>query len=171
MDTLLDVAAVVGDRRARALADAVSAAWEPQWIVACLDAWLVARLDSTTAPIEPARYAAACAVLAAGGPVEAAARRADVTRRQLLRWTQTHAGASPKQIADIARLQASLAALQTRRGDPLQGYSDQAHQIRSWKRRLGVTPGAYAARQPSGLAEFFGRPTRDATHASLPFYL
>lgn len=170
-DTLLDVGALIGDGAARALADAVSAAWEPQRIAACLDAWLAARLDRTAMAVEPVRYAEACAVLAAGGPVDAAAVRAGVTRRQLHRWTRAHAGVGPKRIADIARLQSSLAALQTRRGDPREGYCDQAHQIRSWKRLLGTTPGTYAAQGPSALAGIFMDENADGSPAALPFYV
>ncbi|HYE53168.1 MAG TPA: helix-turn-helix domain-containing protein [Azospirillaceae bacterium] len=170
-DTVLDVGALVGDGPARALDAAVSAAWEPRRIAGCVDAWLTSRLARTPVPLEPGRYAAACGMLAAGEPVEAAARHAAITRRQLHRWTRSHAGVSPKQLADIARLQASLGALQSRRGDPLQGYSDQAHQIRSWKRRLGITPGAYAAQERSVLAESFGRHRADDPEGALPFYL
>ncbi|MGV2108658.1 hypothetical protein ACQZ4X_21580 [Agrobacterium vitis] len=37
----------------------------------------------------------------------------------------------------------------------MQGFSDQAHQIRSWQRRLGVTPGAYARAARAPLADQF----------------
>ena len=95
-------------------------------------------------------------MLRAGGTVEHAARHAEVTRRQLHRWFCQHLGVGPKQLMDLERFQASLQAVQREQGDPVAGYSDQAHQIRAWRRRLGETPGLYARRPRSPMAAYFG---------------
>jgi AraC-like DNA-binding protein len=39
--------------------------------------------------------------------------------------------------------------VQLGRGDPLAGFADQSHQIRTWKKRLDLTPAAYARRGQS----------------------
>jgi transcriptional regulator GlxA family with amidase domain len=79
-----------------------------------------------------------------------------------------HLGVSPKQLADLERLQSSLKGVQTGSRDPVQGFADQAHQIRNWRRRLGVTPGAYAHAPHTPMADHFGA---DSTVPGIPFYL
>jgi hypothetical protein len=69
-----------------------------------------------------------------------------MNRRQLHRLFHRHLGIGPKLLADLERLHSSLRGVQTRYGDPLAGFSDQAHQIRNWRRRLGVTPGTLPVR-------------------------
>ncbi|MCZ7171453.1 helix-turn-helix domain-containing protein, partial [Salmonella enterica] len=81
------------------------------------------------------------------------ARLTAVDRRQLHRWFERHLGLGPKQLMDLERLQSSIQAVQRGDGDALSGYSDQAHQIRNWRRRLARTPGGYARGGPSPLAE------------------
>lgn len=168
VDTLLDLGAITGDAAPRALAADVSAAWQPAVIAGLLDRWLLARLAAVEPAPGLARFAAATDVLRAGGTVEDAARHAEVTRRQLHRWCCRHLGLGPKQLMDLERLQASLQAVQSERGDPLAGFSDQAHQIRAWRRRLGETPGAYARQPRSPMAAYFGAGAPQATPV---FYL
>jgi AraC-like DNA-binding protein len=167
-DALLDLGALAGDATSHALAADVSAAWEPGAIAGRLDRWLLARLAAVEPAPGLARFAAAGEVLRAGGTVEAAARHAEVTRRQLHRWFCRHVGLGPKQLMDLERLHASLQAVQSEQGDPVAGYSDQAHQIRSWRRWLGDTPGAYARQPRSPMAAYFGAGARSTTPA---FYL
>lgn len=152
---LLDLGAVTGDALARSLSAGVDPAAGPRAIAAQLDQWLIGRLLSSTAVPEAQRLIAAHGVLRQGGRVEHAACVAKTDRRQLLRWFHRHLGVGPKDLADLERLHGSLRGMQTGRGDPVAGYSDQAHQIRSWRRRLGLTPGAYARQARSALAMLF----------------
>jgi AraC-like DNA-binding protein len=161
-DALLDLGGLLGDGPARALGDDLGAAWRPRRVRERLDRWLLARLDSVAPPPELPRLAAACDLLRAGRRVDAAAASVGVTRRQLGRWFRGHLGVGPKRLADLERLHASLRAVQRGRGDPLAGFSDQAHQIRTWRARLGVSPGAYARGVPSPMAGHFGASGEEA---------
>ena len=142
-DRLLDLEAITGDHMAAGLVSDLTAASEPQQIAARLDQWLLGRVERIRAPQAFARFSAACAMLRCGARIETAATAADVSARQLERWCRAHLGVAPKQIASLHRLQASLLAVQTGHGDPLAGFSDQAHQIRTWQRHLGISPGRY----------------------------
>lgn len=161
-DTLVDLGAIVGDPLTRSLAGDLDVTWRPPEVAARLDRWLARRIEAVPAPPELSRLCAARELLRAGHPVSAVATRIGVSRRQLCRWFHRHTGIGPKQLADLDRLQASLGAVQHRRGDPLAGYSDQAHQIRGWRRRLLVTPGAYARGSLSPMASYFGSSAADA---------
>ncbi|WP_454674359.1 helix-turn-helix domain-containing protein [Achromobacter pestifer] len=160
-DRLLDLGAMIGDARAGALSAGMDPAAGPRAIAAQLDRWLIGRLMASVAVPEAQRLVAAHHVLRLGGRVEQAAQAAQTDRRQLQRWCHRHLGVGPKDLADLERLHRSLRNLQTGRGDAVEGYSDQAHQIRSWRRRLGVTPGAYARQARSALAAQFSEEGRE----------
>lgn len=157
VDACLDLGALTGDGVAGRLVADVAAAWRPNRVASLLDAWLCDRLLDARAAGRVGRYGLACEALVRGLAPGQAAEAAGVSLRQLQRWTRQAIGIGPGQIRDLARLQASLRAVQLRRGDPVDGYSDQAHQIRSWKRRLGVTPDAYRRRPPSMMATLQAR--------------
>jgi len=165
---LIDLGAILGDAGAGALSDDVTAAFEPGRIAARLDRWLTDRLANSDPVPESNRLFAALAVLRAGGPVARAADAAEIDRRQVQRWLYRHLGIGPKEISDLERLQRSLRAVQTNHGDPVAGFSDQAHQIRTWRRRLGITPGTYARGRASSLAAHFGA---DPESSGPAFYL
>lgn len=150
VDRLVEVGALLGDAATHALRDDASATDDPRAIAEALDRWLLARAAQTPTTPELALLARALPALVEG--VEATAQALGVSRRQLQRWMRAHFGLAPRAFADIARLAASVTAAQTQRGDPRAGYADQAHQIRAWRRRLGVTPGRHA---PSQLARTF----------------
>lgn len=152
---LVDLGALSGDGDTRRLADDVTAALEPTRIASRLDRWLIARLGSSQGVPEIRHLSKAHHVLLAGGTVAMAARSAQTNRRQLHRWFHRHLGIGPKDLADVARVGRSLHSLQTRSGDCVSGYSDQAHQIRQWRRRLGITPGSYQRDPPSPMATYF----------------
>jgi AraC-like DNA-binding protein len=166
MDRLLDLSAVLGDRGARLLGDDLDAARAPGRIGTALDRWLLQRLSEVGAPPALPRLVAAHEMLRSA-TVEQTASRLEVSRRQLNRWFREHLGVGPRRLMEIERLHDSLRAMQRGGGDPLAGYSDQPHQIRSWRRRLGVTPGRYARGVPSPMARYFS-----ASDAAAPaFYL
>ncbi len=164
---LADLADLEGSLTCRAAHADVTRRWSPAEVRSSIERWLAARLDRVPEPRELGRLAFARERLRAGDSVEAAARAAGVSRRQLARWFREHTGISPRSWVDLERLQGSLQASQRRHGDPADGYSDQAHQIRAWRRRLGVTPGAYARAAPSLLA----RMEAEASNAGPTFYL
>jgi AraC-like DNA-binding protein len=89
-----------------------------------------------------------------------------VTRRHLSRLVTEYLGIGPKALPDLHRLGRSLRAVQAGTGDGAEGFSDQAHQIREWRRRLGKTPGRYSVEGRSKLAEAF-----DPAVSELAFYL
>lgn len=159
---LVELGALVGDAVTHALADVCDAAERFDRIVNALDRWLLARLQTVQAPAE--RIVAALDALARH-PVDAVAQELGVSRRQLHRWSTRHTGAAPKALADLYRLEASLRAVQTGVGDALAGFADQPHQIRAWRRRLGVTPGRYVRTTGSEMARAFAAPD------ALSFYL
>lgn len=161
-DRLLDLGALIGDGPADRLCRHLDGGWEPARIACALDHWLLARLGAVAAVPELARMSAAHRMLREGGSVEAAAAAAGVTRRQLGRWYRAHFGPGPKQMMDLERLQASLRAAQSGRGDPVTGFADQAHQIRNWRRRLGTTPGRYLRSGMSDLAGLYAAPGEGA---------
>lgn len=165
---LLDLGAITGDAHAGALSSDVAAALEPGRIARQLDRWFIARLASSAPVPENRRIVVAHDVLRAGGSVTKAAEAANIDRRQLQRWFHRHLGVGPKEMADLERLHQSLQAIQTKQGDPVAGFSDQAHQIRNWRRRLGITPGLYGSKTPSAMTTSF---SSNATRAAPAFYL
>ncbi|MFP2928555.1 helix-turn-helix domain-containing protein [Pyxidicoccus sp. 3LG] len=168
-DDMLELGAFLGDGVTRRLSDALYEAWAPRDIAGRLDAWLLRRVEETRPPSEIARFSRAWDTLRHTGRVEAAAEAAGVSMRQLERWFQAHVGHGPKRLLGLDRVHASLQSAQTGQGDPLEGFSDQSHQIRSWRRHLGMTPGQYARASSSILAGYFN--PRRATAEGLAHFL
>lgn len=85
--------------------------------------------------------------------VDELADQVQINRRQLERKFATVIGMSPKQLAKIMRLQATLKMMEERRFDSLtelayeNGYFDQAHFIKDFKEFTGVTPSEFYANQ------------------------
>lgn len=167
-DMLLDLGAIAGDAAAHSLTDDIGADQGPRTIAAMLDKWLIARLMSTSPITELRQITVAHDILRRGETVERAARTAQVNRRQLHRLFHRHLGVGPQELVVLERLHSSLSAVQTGRGDPLHGFGDQAHQIRSWRRRLGVMPGAYSRAARMLMADHF---SRDGNALGPAFYL
>lgn len=154
-DSLIDLGGELGDSITSRLSAAVLAAWSPSRIAACLDAWLLARMTAVTVRPELRRLLAARQALAACGSVELAAEEVGVHRRQLHRWYTQHFGVGPRQMMELERLQVSVRAVQAG-ADGVEGYADQAHQIRTWRKRLALTPGAYARASRSVMSSHAG---------------
>lgn len=167
-DMLLDLGAIAGDAPAHSLIDGIGADQAPRRIVAMLNRWLIARLMMTSPVPEIRQIAVAHHVLRRGGTVERAARTAQLDRRQLHRLFNRHLGVGPQELVILERLHSSLIGVQTGVGDPLHGFSDQAHQVRTWRRRLGVTPGAYSRATSTPMADQF---SRDGNALGPAFYL
>jgi len=155
-DKLLELGAVTGDAPAISLKNTVSSAHEPRLIAEVLDQWFMSRLGNSQAVPESKQMAIAFHALHRGETVETAAKVSGTDRRQLNRLFRRHLGIGPKEFASLERLHSSLQSVQAGLGDSESGYSDQAHQIRSWRQRLGVTPGAYSRAARTQLSEQFG---------------
>ena len=155
-DTPLELGALVGDRVCGRLGNNLHEEIDPKLFAARINRWLLERLDSTRVR-EFQRFAAAYDTLKRTGSVELAARAADVSTRQFERWCQTHVGEDPRTLVALHRLQASVYAVQTGGGDPGANFSDQPHQIRSWRRWLGTTPRLYSRSPLSPMAFHFTR--------------
>lgn len=154
-DNVLDLGALLGDKTVGNLKDDLTGAWRPDRIAERLDVWLVGRLGVTRRVAELERFSSAWLALRCTGRLDATAQTVGMSSRQLERWFRTHVGRTPRELICQNRVIASLRATQTGVGDPLAGFSDQAHQIRSWRRYLGVTPGRYARTTPSEVARLF----------------
>ncbi|MCY1001436.1 helix-turn-helix domain-containing protein [Myxococcus sp. MISCRS1] len=165
-DDLIELGGLLGDGPARRLCDDLAAAGTPRRVADRLDAWLLQRMRMGG---ELERLERAWGTLARTSRVSTTARGMGVSTRQLERWFRAHVGCTPKQLLGLDRVQASLHATQTGQGDPLHGFSDQAHQIRQWRRYLGVTPGRYERRKWSILAEYFAQ-ARDAAPDGLAHF-
>jgi len=94
--------------------------------------------------------------------VDQVARELDLSRRQLHRIFVNDLGIGPKAVASLNRFANSVSGLANTAVDPAEGYADQAHQIRDWRARAGVSPGRYAATGPSELAREFQSVSADA---------
>lgn len=150
-DTLIDIGSLIGDRAASGLRDLVSSM--PGGPVRALDAWLLTRILNERQGPDMRSAQAACKILSKVNRVDIAAERLGMSRRHLSRVISLHLGVSPKALIELYRLERSICALQSRSGEAAEGYSDQAHQIREWRRRLGITPGRYSREGCSLLAK------------------
>jgi AraC-like DNA-binding protein len=155
VDAAVDLGGVIGDAVPRRLLADATAACSPEQIASVFDQWFALRLERSRAPNELHAFAAAAVAIGRGANVDAAARIAGISPRQLERWCRAHMGVGPKRLAVLRRLQLSLSAVQRSQGEPLIGFSDQAHQIRTWRRYIGVTPGRYARTPASRISEAF----------------
>jgi AraC-like DNA-binding protein len=80
----------------------------------------------------------------AAGGIDAVARHVGMSRRQLERLFRAQVGVRPKEFASLVRFRWVLANLERHRSWSdlalAAGYSDQAHFVRSFTRRAGMTP-------------------------------
>jgi len=147
------------------LRSAMLAAPHREAIAAIFDHWI-------NDQISPRAVDRACRIGAAARRLEAhsvdqVARELGLSRRQLHRIFINDLGIGPKAVASLNRFANSVSGLANTAVDPVAGYADQAHQIRDWRARAGVSPGRYAAAGPSELARQFLSASPDA----LSFYV
>jgi AraC-like DNA-binding protein len=152
-DMLLDLGSIIGERAANTLLDVAYTRLDG--LVTALDVWLLERLFGVRERSEMHLAQAACLVLSRAQRIDVVADQLGVSRRHLSRIISHHLGISPKTLIDLHRLDRSLRALQGGETDSVDGFADQAHQVREWHRRLGITPGRYAREGRSALAEAF----------------
>jgi AraC-like DNA-binding protein len=108
-----------------------------------VDRALEERLARHARASDPAVRAAAGA-LASGSTVHEAARRANLSERQLARRFGARVGIGPKTFARVMRLQRATSAIwsgaNAGEAAAIAGYADQAHFTRDAKDLAGVTP-------------------------------
>lgn len=165
VDRVLDVGAFVGDSVARQLEQSVTFEQVINGQVGALERWFDERLASLQNSTGVERIQQAIQRIARREPIELVSESMQVSRRSLYTWSIEHLGVGPKALSTLARLERSISSIQRGIGDPIDGYSDQAHQIRDWKKTLGQTPLRYQTQHRSELAMKFGRATADAAHA------
>ena len=150
-----DMGGLIGDGPVIRARTAASAADNDRDLTDSLDTWLRERFAAAPAPGVD-RVAAAMAHLGPGAmTVAQSAGAVDLSERQLERAFQAHIGITPKGYQQLFRLNRSLTAALSGEGDPLDGFSDQAHQIRTWKTHLGATPGAIGRQGLSPVGRMF----------------
>jgi len=150
-----DIGALIGDGPVLQARAAASSADSDRAIAESLDAWLRDRFARAPAG-DMDRLAAAMARLNADGcTVAGAAQAVNLSERQLERAFHAHVGIAPKRYQQLSRMSRSLTAALSGDGDPLHGFSDQAHQIRNWKKHLGATPGTVLRQGLSPVGRMF----------------
>jgi AraC-like DNA-binding protein len=114
-----------------------------------VESFFLSLLDRSRRRVHPVVMEAAGRIAAGRGSerVEVVARELGVSRRQMERLFLAQVGVGPKGFASLSRLQWVLANLGRRRSWAdlafEAGYSDQAHFVRTFRERVGMTPGEY----------------------------
>lgn len=154
VDTFVDLGAVAGDAWMRALATHVARKATPAEMARVMDETLLRRLSQHTLA-DTARLESAMTLLKDGRRVDFVADQIGLSRRHLGRLFKNSLGVSPKTFATIARIGSSTAAFQANHWRQFDGFSDQSHQIREWKRHMDMTPGQYRNEGLSPMAHRF----------------
>lgn len=156
-DTGHDVAGLIGDGPALRMRAALASSPDDALALE-LDAILRARFAAHPMTPQFARLARAMGLLSDSfARISETADAVGLSVRQVERGFHAHLGLSPKRFQQLHRLHASLKAALTGGGDPVDGYADQAHQIRAWNRYLGFTPGAMRRCGPTAIGRLFAR--------------
>ena len=164
------VADLLDRRTTMALESAVALAPSIDAKLRVLASWLEARVTAqrrhSSAALRAAR-AALRLVHEPGAAIDALAREAAVSRRQLERHFAHWFGTSPRHLAQVARLQwVSRCAQQGARLADIAahtGFADQAHMTRVVRQFTGLTPRRFVQSHGSPLASAFRAATRGGT--------
>lgn len=165
VDRVLDLGELLGDPVALQLGMLFGREHVVKGQVDHIERWIDRRLDLSRSSSRVRELQSAVERLARGGSVDRVASASRISRRTLYKWTTENLGIGPKALSSLARLERSIAAVQRGKGDPIDGYSDQAHQIRDWQRRLCRTPLCYRTHEQSELAIKFRRAAADDLHS------
>lgn len=132
----------------RVLRERLLEAGSPAAMLACLDAWLIARSRDRLV-IDPA-VVFAVAALGCGARVGTVVERLGLTARRFIDRFEAQVGLTPKRFARIQRFQRLVTS---RDGSPdwadlaaRAGYADQSHMIRDFTEFSGVPPSGYQPR-------------------------
>lgn len=154
-DNLLDVADVWGDRESQRFSGRFPDKWAPAMMKDAMDTMLLAIIFGNTDRKKIQRLDMYQA-LVAHQRVDLACEYLGISPRSMQREFRRHLGVSPKQLLSLQRLQHSL---KINVGEVPEGhgagFSDQAHEIRTWRKYLDCTPGHYKEMGRSALATSF----------------
>jgi AraC-like DNA-binding protein len=155
-DEGMEAGSIIGDHAVLALRQYASAADDESTACRAIDDWLRPYFTRRAPSAAQQRLAAAMTMVGhEARPIASVARHLDLSERQLERCFMEHLGLPPKRYQQIGRVAASVHAALSGQGDALEGYADQAHQIRSWKHYLGFTPGHMRKTGPSPVGEMY----------------
>lgn len=124
-------------------------------VSAIVQSFLLKQLERARRPPHPGVVAAARRIVRHRGleSIETLSREVGVGRRHLERLFVEQIGTSPKDLASLARFDWVVRHMESRRSwaglATEAGYADQAHLIRSFAARAGVTPGEHARDLPA----------------------
>lgn len=165
IDRVLDLRELLGDSMAQQLEQSVTFEQVINGQVGALESWFDQRLELLQHSTRVETMQRAIERISSQKSIELVSDAMQVSRRSLYKWSMEHLGIGPKALSTLARLERSISVVQRGIGDPIDGYSDQAHQIRDWQKKLRQTPLRYRTQHRSELAMKFGRATADAAHA------
>ncbi|MEO0770569.1 MAG: helix-turn-helix domain-containing protein [Cyanobacteria bacterium J06649_4] len=184
-DSLLDVADLWGDRKAREFRRCLPYDSQLSDIKSAMDSWLLTLLSAASISIRERRLQLYQSLIS-NQRIDAACEQLGITPRTLQREFQRHLGISPKQVMNLHRLQHSVRSnVETPVKsvsqespfqnpvfeNPVQTFADQAHEIRTWRRYLSRTPGQYRTENRSVIAEAFTSSAQKVSPDPTIFYL
>lgn len=142
-----ELADVIGEEEADAIADAIDAAPDDAAIKAALDSWLIARMKSRK-PADPRIAQIARALLDVPEDVAALSEATGISVRALQRICLKAFGFSPKSLLKQRRFQRTLERVRGVLDKPLtglidDGYFDQAHFNHEFRQYMGMSPTEY----------------------------
>lgn len=153
VNALVALEDLVDHRTARDLKDSVDDSMAPVDLATALEGWIARRLEA--GPV-PTTDPGVLELLLSTRSVRETSARAGFGIRTLQRVCREHLGLCPRTLLQLDRLRASVAALQGPEPCRFAGadlFADQAHQIRTWRRFLGLTPARYLQTGPTALAQ------------------
>ncbi|MEM9090630.1 MAG: AraC family transcriptional regulator [Cyanobacteria bacterium P01_F01_bin.53] len=156
-DNLLDVADLWGERKTENFWRCFPHTLRLDDVKNAMDSWLLNLLSAAPISIGKRRLQLHQALIS-NKRISTTCEQLGITPRTLQREFQRHLGVSPKQVMNLHRLQRSVRAnVETVSQYPMQvqEFSDQAHEIRAWRRYLSRTPGRYCTENRSSLAKAF----------------
>lgn len=175
-NSLLDVAGVWGERKAREFWRCLPHSLRRDDVKSAMDGWLLNLLSAAPADVRKRRLQLHQA-LTSNKRIDTACEQLGITPRTLQREFQRHLGISPKQVMNLHRLQRSVRAhvepvsQKPVSQSPIQDFADQAHAIRTWRRYLSRTPGRYCPETRSTLAKAFAASAQRVSLDPTLFYL
>jgi AraC-like DNA-binding protein len=153
MDRLADnhvgLGQIVGGSRLRILEEQLAESCDTPNLSRLVQNFLLFRLTHAQHEAHPPVMRAADRLLVEGGttPIESVAKESGISRRQLERLFHEQIGVGPKRFAALVRFEWALRHLNSYSScadlayDA--GYADQAHFVRSFRDKAGMTPGEY----------------------------
>ena len=170
-DSLLDLSSIWGERKAEKFWCCFPPVLQPDEVRRAMDDYLL-NLFNTVSISVAKRCLQLHEALLSSERIDTACEASGITPRMLQRKFRRHLGVSPKQVLNLHRLQRSIRAnVETTSEGFLQAFSDQAHEIRTWRRYLSRTPGQYRREGRSAVAEAYASSAQRIEQDPTVFYL